>query len=54
MALAIYRITQEALTNITRHAGAATASITLIVGEGRMRVLVEDDGSGFETGTAAP
>ena len=48
----VYRITQEALTNITRHAGAATASITLIVAEGRMRVLVEDDGSGFETGTA--
>ena len=48
----VYRIAQEALTNITRHAGAATASITLIVAEGRLRVLVEDDGSGFETDTA--
>ena len=47
----VYRVAQEALTNITRHASADTASITLIVAEGRMRVLVEDDGSGFETGT---
>ncbi len=48
----IYRVVQEALTNITRHAGAATASITVIVAEGRVRALVEDDGSGFETGAA--
>lgn len=45
----IYRVVQEALTNVTRHAGAATASITVIVAEGRVRALVEDDGSGFET-----
>ncbi len=48
----IYRVVQEALTNVTRHAGAATASITVIVAEGRVRALVEDDGSGFETGAA--
>ena len=48
----IYRVVQEALTNITRHASAATASITVIVAEGRVRALVEDDGIGFETGTA--
>ena len=45
----VYRVVQEALTNITRHAGAATASITVIVAEGRVRALVEDDGVGFET-----
>ncbi len=44
----VYRVVQEALTNITRHARAATASITVIVAEGRVRVLVEDDGVGFE------
>ncbi len=44
----VYRVVQEALTNITRHAGAATASITVIVAEGRVRALVEDDGVGFE------
>ncbi len=46
----VYRIVQEALTNVTRHASAATASITVIVAEERLRVLVEDDGVGFETG----
>ncbi|MEQ1699059.1 MAG: HAD-IC family P-type ATPase [Ilumatobacteraceae bacterium] len=45
----VYRVVQEALTNITRHARAATASITVIVAEGRVRVLVEDDGVGLET-----
>ncbi len=48
----VYRVVQEALTNITRHAGAATASITVIVTEGRVRVLVEDDGVGFKTDAA--
>ena len=48
----VYRVVQEALTNITRHASAATASITVIVAAGRVRVLVEDDGVGFETNAA--
>ena len=48
----VYRVVQEALTNVTRHAGAATASITVIVAEGRVRALVEDDGIGFDTGAA--
>ena len=45
----VYRVVQEALTNITRHSGADTASLTVIVAEGRVRVLVEDDGVGFDT-----
>ena len=48
----VYRVVQEALTNIARHAGAATASITVIVAEGGVRALVEDDGVGFETAAA--
>ena len=48
----VYRVVQEALTNVTRHAGAATASITVIVAGGRVRALVEDDGIGFDTGAA--
>ena len=48
----VYRVVQEALTNITRHAEAATASITVVVADGRVRVLVEDDGVGFETDAA--
>ncbi len=48
----VYRVVQEALNNVARHARAATASVTVIVGQGRVRALVEDDGSGFETGAA--
>lgn len=48
----VYRVVQEALTNVTRHAGAATASITVVVADGRVRALVEDDGSGFDTDAA--
>lgn len=48
----VFRVVQEALTNVTRHAGAATASITVLVADGRVRVLVEDDGSGFDSDAA--
>ena len=48
----VYRVVQEALTNITRHSGADTASLTVIVAEGRVRVLVEDDGVGFDADVA--
>ena len=43
----VYRVVQEALTNITRHAKAATASITVVATDGCVRTLVEDDGIGF-------
>jgi len=44
----LYRIAQEALTNVARHAGATCASI-LLERRGRTAVLmVEDDGRGFE------
>lgn len=44
----IYRVVQEALTNVVRHAGASTASVTVNVGDGHIRVLIEDDGVGFD------
>lgn len=44
----VYRVVQEGLTNVTRHARAATASVTVVVAEGRVRALVEDDGDGFD------
>ena len=46
--LALYRIVQEALTNVVRHAGARKARITLERSEDRMVVTIEDDGRGFE------
>lgn len=44
--LAAFRIVQEALTNVTRHAGQATATISLTYGDDGLTVSVEDDGRG--------
>lgn len=41
---AAYRIVQESLTNITRHAGPASAAVTLDYGAKVLTVRVEDDG----------
>jgi signal transduction histidine kinase len=44
----VYRIAQEALTNIARHAHATSASVTLSTHDGWLTLLIEDDGVGFE------
>lgn len=49
---ALYRIVQEALTNVARHAQAATASVLLEQHNGMVRAIVEDDGRGFDPATA--
>ena len=46
---ALYRICQEALTNVARHAGAGRVSVRLVVTPERVRLAVEDDGRGFYT-----
>jgi signal transduction histidine kinase len=46
---AAYRITQEALTNVARHAGARSAEVALRARDGRLEVAVVDDGTGFGT-----
>jgi signal transduction histidine kinase len=43
---AVYRIVQEALTNIIRHANAATVTVTLDRGPDAVTIKVEDDGKG--------
>jgi signal transduction histidine kinase len=43
---AAYRVVQEALTNVTRHAGQASASVQITYGPGSLTVRVEDDGTG--------
>lgn len=45
---AIYRVVQEALTNIARHSGAGHASLVLERRDGQVIVVVEDDGTGFD------
>ena len=44
----IFRVVQEALTNVVRHASATTASVALAGRDGVIRVFVEDDGVGFD------
>jgi signal transduction histidine kinase len=46
--IALYRIMQEALNNIAKHARATTASIVLQHGIDHMLLIVEDNGVGFE------
>jgi signal transduction histidine kinase len=48
---AIYRIVQEALTNVVKHAGAKHVSIVVASSEKSVRAVVEDDGTGFVPGT---
>ncbi|MGA2879438.1 MAG: two-component regulator propeller domain-containing protein [Bryobacteraceae bacterium] len=43
----LLRIAQEAIINAVKHAGARTIEVTLQVLPGRLRIAVEDDGSGF-------
>jgi signal transduction histidine kinase len=49
---ALYRITQEALTNVVKHAQAKHVSIVLTKRDSRVSVLIEDDGRGFVPGAA--
>jgi signal transduction histidine kinase len=39
-----YRVVQEALTNVTRHAGDASATVRIEYGRNRLTVRVDDDG----------
>ncbi len=48
----VYRVLQEALTNVMRHSGAGCVNIDLSVSGGNLRAVVSDDGNGFDTGMA--
>jgi two-component system sensor histidine kinase UhpB len=45
-----FRIAQEALTNVVRHAQPTQVEISLGVSAGRLRMLIGDDGRGFDVG----
>ncbi len=45
----LYRITQELLTNILRHAHARSISIQLIKNKNEINLMIIDDGKGFDT-----
>jgi signal transduction histidine kinase len=44
----LYRVAQEALRNVIEHAAADRVGITVARDDGRIRLLVEDDGRGFD------
>lgn len=44
----IYRIVQEAVTNVVRHARATTIDVELLVGPRSAEVRIRDDGTGFD------
>ncbi|HEX8919267.1 MAG TPA: GAF domain-containing protein [Chloroflexota bacterium] len=51
--LALFRIAQEALTNVGKYAGASYARVLLSYGNGAIRLEVEDDGKGFDPRTVS-
>jgi len=48
VSLCVFRVAQEALRNVARHAKARTAEISVRVLDGGLELAVRDDGAGFE------
>lgn len=46
--IACFRVVQEALTNIARHAKATSVSLSLAVASEQVRLAIQDDGCGFD------
>jgi PAS domain S-box-containing protein len=49
-ATAVFRIMQESLANVARHAGAAHVEVALTCSDNQIRLRVHDDGHGFDPG----
>jgi len=54
VATAVFRIVQEAVSNIARHSQAKNAKISLEFRKSEVRVLVDDDGRGFDLRSLEP
>ncbi len=52
-AIAVFRIVQEALTNVGRHSGASEASVIVVSSPESVRAVIEDNGMGFDVERAA-
>ena len=48
--IAVYRIVQEAISNVLKHAQATEMSVDVTRGPGRLSVIIHDNGKGFDTG----
>jgi len=51
-ATAVFRIVQESLTNVSRHAGASRVAVTLVSSNHALDLRVSDDGQGFDLESA--
>jgi len=49
----VYRILQEALTNVAKHASARSVSVRLVRGKATVELRVQDDGAGFDPAAGA-
>jgi signal transduction histidine kinase len=49
---AIYRVVQESLTNVVKHSHAHRVSMLVTRADGRIKVVIEDDGTGFDPSAA--
>jgi nitrate/nitrite-specific signal transduction histidine kinase len=52
--IVFYRIAQEALNNIAKHAGARHVTLHLDCQPGHMNLCIQDDGLGFDVGSVPP
>ncbi len=50
----LYRVTQEALNNVVKHAGAGRATVSLHCRNGGVELMIIDDGRGFDPGHVRP
>jgi signal transduction histidine kinase len=50
VATAAYRIVQEGLTNVARHARARSVDVQVVVEDGSLAICIVDDGQGFDVG----
>jgi len=52
--IALFRACQEAMNNVARHAQAESVLVQVSAEDGRVRIEIEDDGKGFDSGAPAP
>lgn len=52
IALCLYRVAQEALSNVAHHSRSKSASVVLAFAAGRIRLVVSDKGAGFDAADA--
>jgi signal transduction histidine kinase len=52
--IALYRVAQEGLNNVARHAGASAVAMSLRVGPEGVELCIKDDGRGFDPALVPP